>query len=210
MRTVANQFGFVTSSLAALVDDSTSSSSVALRWEHERNVVGIIRFVYLVTRSDHFIVVILSGDPVQVECFKVKIRTRIHWNKKCVSFGKSSACITYTTSSPAPAWRWWIAWKACRRSSWPQSSVCHSTLWGRLHWQRRLSHRVKVHCSHRALSTESTALWYRSRMWTGQTYYENASKWKRERRLASLAYIVAKFLRDILGGGSRRVTLNGS
>lgn len=93
VRTVANQFGFVTSSLAALVDDSTSSSSVALRWEHERNVVGIIRFVYLVTRSDHFIVVILSGDPVQVERFKVKIRTRIHWKKKCVSFGKPSACL---------------------------------------------------------------------------------------------------------------------
>lgn len=48
--------------------------------------------------------------------------------KKCVSIGKLSTSFTYTTSSPAPAWRWWIAWRACRRFAWPPSSVCHSTL----------------------------------------------------------------------------------
>lgn len=49
--TILHQFGLVASSLAALVDDAASSSSVALRRENERSVVGEVCVVYLITRS---------------------------------------------------------------------------------------------------------------------------------------------------------------
>lgn len=192
--TITNQLGLVASPLAALINNAASSSSVAvaLRWHHERNIVGHERVVYLVARSKQVVVVVLGRNSIQIK-LKVNVGIGVNWKRsenELLKFaaGQELDQMTYATSSPAycPVSWWDSSWWACRSFSSPRSTSSHNIYSDWLRSQHRQSLRVSKHWIR--LSSEwlgeSQALWYRLSMWT---YDENASRVERWRKSFNIA-----------------------